>query len=54
MLIITNTRIVGLIAVVCAAVVAPQALAATNTHNTVPNPVTRPTTRSPHPATRAT
>ena len=29
MLIITNTRIVGLIAVVCAAVVAPQALAAT-------------------------
>jgi len=38
MLIITNTRIVGLIAVVCAAVVAPQALAATNTHNTVPQP----------------
>ena len=38
MLTITNTRIVGLIAVVCAAVVAPQALAATNTHSTVPPP----------------
>ena len=35
---ITSTRIVGLIAGVCAAVVAPQALAATSTHNTVPQP----------------
>ena len=34
---ITSTRIVGLIAVVCA-VVAPQALAATSTHNTVSVP----------------
>ena len=38
MFIITNTRIVGLIAGVCAAVVAPQAFAATSTHNTVAPP----------------
>ena len=30
---ITSTRIVGLIAVVCAVVVAPQALAAPSTHS---------------------
>ena len=34
---ITSTRIVGLIAVVCAAVVAPQALAS-STHNTAGDP----------------
>ena len=32
---ITSTRIVGLIAVVCAVVVAPQALAATSTHSRI-------------------
>ena len=42
---ITSTRIVGLIAVVCAAIVAPQALAATSTHRQDRPPVTRPTTR---------
>ena len=33
---ITSTRIVGLIAVVCAVVVAPQALAAPSTHTRIP------------------
>ena len=35
---ITSTRIVGLIAVVCAVVVAPQALAATSTHSSTAAP----------------
>ena len=35
---ITSTRIVGLIAGVCAAVVAPQALAATSTHSRIAPP----------------
>ena len=33
---ITSTRIVGLIAVVCAVIVAPQALAASSTHSRIP------------------
>ena len=33
---ITSTRFVGLIAVVCAVVVAPQALAASSTHSRIP------------------
>ena len=37
---ITSTRIVGLIAVVCAVVVAPQALAATSTHSRTSCPTT--------------
>ena len=35
---ITSTRIVGLIAVVCAVVVAPQALAAPSTHSRIDPP----------------
>ena len=35
---ITSTRIVGLIAVVCAVVVAPQALAAPSTHSRIAPP----------------
>ena len=38
MFIITNTRIVGLIAVVCALIVAPQALAASGTHSRIAPP----------------
>ena len=39
---ITNTRIVGLIAVVCAAVVAPQALATSSTHSRIAPPEVEP------------
>ena len=35
---ITSTRIVGLIAVVCAAIVAPQALAVPSTHSRIAPP----------------
>ena len=39
----TNTRIVGLIAVVCAIIVAPQALAATSIHSRIAPPGDEPT-----------
>jgi hypothetical protein len=39
---ITSTRIVGLIAVVCAVVVAPQALAASSTHSRIAPPGDEP------------
>ena len=42
MFIITNTRIVGLIAVVCALVVAPQAFAASSTHSRIAPPGDEP------------
>ena len=39
---ITSTRIVGLIAVVCAVIVAPQALAAPSTHSRIAPPGDEP------------
>ena len=42
MFIISNTRIVGLIAVVCAFVVAPQALASSSTHTRIAPPGDEP------------
>ena len=39
---ITSTRIVGLIAVVCALIVAPQALAAPSTHSRIAPPGDEP------------
>ena len=47
---ITSTRIVGLIAVVCAAIVAPQALAASSTHSqnaTWQSPIGQPANNTP-------
>ena len=39
---ITSTRIVGLVAVVCAVIVAPQALAASSTHSRIAPPDDEP------------
>ena len=44
---IASTRIVGLIAVVCAVVVAPQALAATSTHSSTAAPKVVPARKQP-------
>jgi hypothetical protein len=46
MFIITNTRIVGLIAVVCSIIAAPQALAAPSTHSRIAPPGDEPSGRA--------